>query len=70
MDWNLADAKNRSSEVVNLVLCRKGETEGELLWPFLHVLVSADDAEPEAWAVKDFGTGRQQRSKGVVGVRL
>ncbi len=28
MDWNLADAKNRSSEVVNLVLCRKGETEG------------------------------------------
>ena len=45
-------------------------TEEELIWPFLHILVAADEDDLEAWVVKDFGTDRQQRPKGVVEVRL
>jgi hypothetical protein len=42
----------------------------ELIWPFLHVLVAADEDDLEAWAMRDFGTDRQQRPKGVVEVLL
>jgi len=41
-----------------------------LIWPFLHVLVAADQADLEAWAMRDFGTDRQRRPKGVVEVIL
>jgi hypothetical protein len=42
----------------------------ELIWPFLHVLVAADEDDLEVWAIRDFGTDRQQRPKGVVEVVL
>ena len=42
----------------------------ELAWPFLQVIVAADDADFEAWASKQFGTDRKGHSKGVVEVML
>ena len=39
-------------------------------WPFLQVLVAADDADFVAWAQDDFGTDRKGRPKGVVEVIL
>jgi hypothetical protein len=42
----------------------------ETLWPFLRVFVAADEADLEAWALRDFGTDRQQRKKGVVEIPL
>jgi hypothetical protein len=42
----------------------------ELIWPFLQVLIAADEDDLEAWALRDFGTDRHQRPKGVVEVIL
>jgi len=39
-------------------------------WPFLQILVAADDEDLERWATIDFGTDRQGRDKGVVEVIL
>jgi len=39
-------------------------------WPFLQILVAADDADLESWATADFGTDRDGHSKGVVEVIL
>ena len=45
-------------------------TEQELSWPFLHILVAADEHDLEVWAAKDFGTDRRGHPKGVVEVQL
>jgi uncharacterized protein DUF6932 len=42
----------------------------ELVWPFLQIIVAADDADLEAWAIGVFGTDRRKRPKGVVEVIL
>jgi hypothetical protein len=42
----------------------------ELVWPFLQIIVAADDADFEAWATTQFGTDRQRRPKGVVEISL
>lgn len=42
----------------------------ELVWPFLQIIVAADDADFEAWAVHQFSTDRRKRPKGVVEVTL
>lgn len=42
----------------------------ELVWPFLQIIVAADDADLEAWATRQFGTDRRKRPKGVVEVIL
>lgn len=42
----------------------------ELVWPFLQIIVAADDADFEAWATRQFGTDRERRPKGVVEVIL
>jgi hypothetical protein len=42
----------------------------ELLWPFLQIIVAADDADFEAWATQQFATDRKRRPKGVVEVIL
>jgi hypothetical protein len=42
----------------------------ELVWPFLQIIVAADDADFESWAVKQFSTDRRKRPKGVVEVIL
>jgi len=42
----------------------------ELIWPFLQIIVAADDADFESWAVKQFSTYRRRRAKGVVEVIL
>lgn len=44
--------------------------DDEILWPFLQILVAADDADLEAWALQDFGTDRNLRPKGVAEVIL
>lgn len=42
----------------------------ELVWPFLQIIVAADDADFEAWATRQFATDRRKRPKGVVEVML
>jgi hypothetical protein len=42
----------------------------ELVWPFLQVIVAADDGDFEAWASRLFATDRRKRPKGVVEVML
>ena len=42
----------------------------EVAWPFLQVLVAADDEDFEAWGTNDFATDRQGRPKGVVEIIL
>ncbi len=42
----------------------------ELAWPFLQIIVAADDADFEAWASRQFATDRQKRPKRVVEVIL
>jgi hypothetical protein len=51
---------------------RRQETmfEGEPTWPFLQILVAADEADLERWAADDFGTDRDGFAKGVVEVIL
>jgi hypothetical protein len=39
-------------------------------WPFLQILVAADDEDLERWATSDFATDREGRGKGVVEVIL
>jgi len=39
-------------------------------WPFLQILVAADDEDLERWATSDFATDRRGRVKGVVEVIL
>ena len=46
------------------------EVSTELSWPFLQIIIAADDADLERWALEDFGTDRRQRAKGVVEVVL
>ncbi|CAN5771498.1 hypothetical protein BH23PLA1_BH23PLA1_40690 [soil metagenome] len=45
-------------------------SDEEMLWPFLQVLIAADDGDLEMWALHDFGTDRKLRPKGVVEVNL
>jgi hypothetical protein len=42
--------------------------QDEIRWPFLHILVAADDDDMEQWTLQDFGTDRYLRPKGVVEV--
>jgi hypothetical protein len=42
----------------------------DVVWPFLQVIVAADDADFEAWAIRQFATDRKGRPKGVVEVTL
>ena len=42
----------------------------ELVWPFLQIIIAADDADFEAWATWQFATDRRKRPKGVVEVLL
>jgi len=51
---------------------RQGQklADDELVWPFLQIIVAADDADFEAWANRQFATDRRRRPKGVVEVTL
>lgn len=42
----------------------------DLIWPFLQVIVAADDVDFEHWGTRQFGTDRRKRPKGVVEVIL
>jgi hypothetical protein len=42
----------------------------ELIWPFLQIIVAADETDFEAWANREFATDRKNRSKGVVEIIL
>jgi hypothetical protein len=39
-------------------------------WPFLHVMVAADEADLEQWAQVDFGIDRSGNRRGIVEVEL
>jgi hypothetical protein len=42
----------------------------EFGWPFLQIVVAADDLDFEAWATRQFATDRRSHPKGVVEVLL
>jgi hypothetical protein len=42
----------------------------ERVWPFLQIIVAADDADFEAWGTRQFATDRRKRPKGVVEILL
>jgi hypothetical protein len=46
------------------------EQFGDAVWPFLQVLVAADDDDFERWANGDFATDRRGRPKGVLEIIL
>jgi len=48
----------------------RANADEELLWPFLHILVAADDDDLDRWILQDFGTDRYLPPKGVVEVIL
>lgn len=50
--------------------CRGELDADELVWPFLQIIVAADDMDFEAWATRQFATDRRKRPKGVVEVML
>jgi hypothetical protein len=43
-------------------------TEQESRWPFLQILIAADESDLVQWATQDFGTDRKRNTKGVVEV--
>jgi hypothetical protein len=62
-------------DVVLLPPAEHRQQEAELerepaVWPFLQILVAADEADLDRWAKDDFGTDREGRDKGVVEVIL
>ena len=44
--------------------------EQEVRWPFLQVLVAADDTDLMQWSLQDFGTDRRGCTKGVIEISL
>lgn len=48
----------------------EAEQVHETAWPFLQIIFAADDRDFEDWALKDFGTDRRRRPKGVVELTL
>jgi hypothetical protein len=52
------------------ILVRPPLDSDELIWPFLQIIVAADDADFEAWGNQQFATDRRRRPKGVVEVIL
>ena len=70
--------KKRQPNDVDVVLLPESSDMGQAAmidfeppqWPFLQILVAADEADLECWATGDFGTDRQGRAKGVVEVIL
>jgi hypothetical protein len=39
-------------------------------WPFVHVMIAADEADLQQWARLDFGTDRSGISRGIVELEL
>ena len=48
----------------------KPSSELETHWPFLQVFVAVDEVDLTQWSLRDFGTDRNRRPKGVVEVLL
>jgi hypothetical protein len=65
--------RKRCPNDVDLVVLPDFETGLEVNsadWPFLQILIAADDEDFAQWARRDFGTDRRGRAKGVVEVIL
>lgn len=45
-------------------------SQQESRWPFLQIFIAVDEIDLEEWSLRDFGTDRHQRAKGVVEVNL
>lgn len=77
VNGSFVTSKERPNDVDLVVLpdpdeAREG-TAAEMdpaAWPFLQILVAADDEDLERWATSDFATDRRGRQKGVVEVLL
>jgi hypothetical protein len=46
------------------------EEEDEIVWPFLQIILAADDEDLDRWISREFATDRKRRPKGVVEVIL
>jgi len=70
-------AKGSPNDVDIVILPSVEYTHGELAlseelfaWPFLHILIAADDVELEEWSMQHFGADRNLMVKGVVEVLI
>ena len=77
INGSFVTSKRQPNDVDVVVLPRFGGAGQEALsdlepsaWPFLQILVAADEGDLERWAADDFGTDRDGRRKGVVEVIL
>lgn len=78
IDGSFVTAKEASNDVDLVILPgpdypgdqARADGDDDVSWPFLHVLVAADDEDLRRWVTEDFGTDRLLRSKGVVEVIL
>ena len=69
--------KTAPNDVDVVILPGTGYPRGELAceeqearWPFLQILIAADETDLEEWSLQDFGTDRNRRVKGVIEVVL
>jgi hypothetical protein len=66
-------SKLRPNDVDVVILSDSDEalpSDEEIHWPFLHVLIAADEADFQRWANEDFASDRDDRRKGIVEVLL
>ncbi len=77
VNGSFVTSKRRPNDVDVVILPVAGEVPADAIieceppiWPFLQILVAADDEDLLRWATSDFATDRQGRSKGVVEVIL
>jgi hypothetical protein len=73
VNGSFVTSKGQPNDVDLVILTDSDEalpSDEEIKWPFLHVLIAADEADLQRWADEDFGTDRQDRRKGIVEVIL
>src|SRR5262245_4806583 len=77
VDGSFVTANLESNDVDPVILpgrdyprSQSSAPDEEVHWPFLHVLVTADDDDMEQRILQDLGTDRYQRPNGIVEVIL
>lgn len=56
--------------VLPSLLFKMMELVNESVFPFIQLIIAADDDDLESWGLKDFGTDRKGRSKGVLEIEI
>jgi hypothetical protein len=77
VNGSFVTSKPRPNDVDIVVLPAAGSADESTIidletssWPFLQILVAADDEDLERWATRDFATDRSGCGKGVVEIML